>query len=225
MYSRQYEYVLSDAQLFQANIRALLKNVHTSSIDINASKTAWVAMSNFTVFVCETLTPDSPELLVLQDDPAFLPYNALPGMDIDLDAFGITSAESSRRSSLLRSGSERSSTSSEPPSNNSVIGLIIPSPDHSESGHIAEYRLPSEGAGSLARKRPLDRQMIEEELDDPGFSIDHEGNVIEHRIAAVDVPEHQLLGVQSESRASAQVSAEPMASLLTRPNQASSKMS
>ena len=38
VYSRQYEYVLSDAETTQANIRALLKAVKTSELDPNAGK-------------------------------------------------------------------------------------------------------------------------------------------------------------------------------------------
>ena len=38
VYSRQYGYVLSDAQLVQANLRTLLKAVRTSELDPNAGK-------------------------------------------------------------------------------------------------------------------------------------------------------------------------------------------
>ncbi len=38
VYSRQFEYVLSDAETIQANIRTLLKAVKTSELDPNAGK-------------------------------------------------------------------------------------------------------------------------------------------------------------------------------------------
>lgn len=42
MYSQQCGYVLSDAQLAQSNMRALLKAVRTTELDPNAGKARYV---------------------------------------------------------------------------------------------------------------------------------------------------------------------------------------
>ncbi|CAD6589209.1 MAG: hypothetical protein ASARMPREDX12_003693 [Alectoria sarmentosa] len=81
VFSQQCGYVLSDAQIAQSNMRALLKAVRTSDLDPNAGKVR-------------------PDQLVIQDDPAFLPDLALPILDIDLSAFDI-STDSSRLLGLV----------------------------------------------------------------------------------------------------------------------------
>ncbi len=125
----------------------------------------------------------SPDQLVLQDDPAFLPEFALPGLDIDLSALDISTDDSSRRSSILSPHSQRSSLSSHQEADESMLGLIIPTSDTGGAGDLGGFILPGENVSSVQRSERLGRLLDEEEEEgfnlDPGFTIDADGNLIE----------------------------------------------
>ncbi|KAL6721901.1 R8 protein [Lecanora helva] len=163
VYSQQCGYILSDAQIAQANMRALLKAVKTSELDPNAGKTR-------------------PDQLVLPDNPAFLPDFALPGLDVDLSALDISTDDSSRRSSLLLPHSQRSSISSQQELEDSMLGLIIPSSVSAGVGDLGGFVLHSEHVSSAQRSAQFGQPLVEEDEDfnfDPGFALDAEGNIIE----------------------------------------------
>ncbi|KAL9639966.1 MAG: hypothetical protein Q9164_000595 [Protoblastenia rupestris] len=186
VYSQQYGYILSDAQVAQSNIRALVKAIRTSELDPNAGKAR-------------------PDQLMIQDDPAFLPDLAWPGLDTDLSAFDISTDSSSRWSRVLSPHSQRSSLSSQHDADGSMLGLIIPTSDTGGAGELGGFQLPSEHASSALRNERFERLLEDdgEALDiDPGFSIDAQGNFIEEPIAGSDVgPGPLRLG--SDSAASA----------------------
>ncbi|KAL9100473.1 MAG: hypothetical protein Q9163_004163 [Psora crenata] len=167
VYSQQYGYIVSDAQLAQSNMRALLKAVRTSELDPNAGKAR-------------------PDQLVLEDDPAFLPDLALPGLDIDLSTLDISTENTSRWSSVLSPHSRRSSRSSEQDADGSILGINIPTSDTGGFGGLGGFPIASEHASSAQRNERLGR-LLEDEGEafdvDPGFSIDAEGNVIEEPVA------------------------------------------
>ncbi|KAG8528697.1 uncharacterized protein KY384_006384 [Bacidia gigantensis] len=157
IYSQQGTYVLSDAQLAQANMRALLKAVRTSELDPKAGKAR-------------------PEQLILEDDPAFFADLVLPDIDLDLSVLDFSTDRSPHPSSILSAHSHRSSQTS---GEGSVQGLILPS---SGSGGAGGFQLPSEHGSSVQRNERLAR-LLDDDGDafniDPGFSIDAEGNVVE----------------------------------------------
>lgn len=128
----------------------------------------------------------SPDQLMIQDDLAFLPDSALPGLDIDLSALDISTDESSRRSSILSPHSQRSSLSSHPDADESMLGLIIPSSASGGAGGLGGFILPGDNMSSTQRSARLGRFLEDEDEDedegfnlDPGFSIDADGNLIE----------------------------------------------
>lgn len=126
----------------------------------------------------------SPDQLVLVDDPAFLPDFALPGLDIDLSALEISTDDSSRRSSILSPHSQRSSLSSHPDTDQSLLGLIIPTSDSGGAGDIGGFILPGGSVSSAQRSAQLGRLLDDEDEGfdiDPGFRIDADGNLIEER--------------------------------------------
>ena len=127
---------------------------------------------------------------MIQDDPAFLPDLAWPGLDADLSAFDISTDSSSRWSSVLSPHSQRSSLSSQHDADGSMLGLIIPTSDTGGAGELGGFQLPSEHASSALRNERFERLLEDdgEALDiDPGFSIDAQGNFIEDPIAGSDV--------------------------------------
>ena len=144
---------------------------------------------------------------MIEDDPAFLPDLALPGLDIDLSALDISTDDSSRRSSLLSPHSQRSSLSSQQGADESMLGLVIPTSDSGGAMDIGGFQVPSERATSAQRDERIGRLLEDdgEALDiDPGFSIDAEGNVIEEPIGGSAArPRTMRLG--SDSAASARV--------------------
>ena len=124
---------------------------------------------------------------MLQDDPAFLPDFALPGLDFDLSALDLSGDDSSRRSSILSPHSMRSSQSSHLEADESMLGLIIPSSSAGGAGDIGGFILPDENLSSIQRSERLGRLLVDEDEGfniDPGFSIDADGNLIEERTPA-----------------------------------------
>ena len=127
----------------------------------------------------------SPDQLMIQDDPAFLPDFALPSLDIDFSALDISTDESSRRSSILSPHSQRSSLSSHPDADESMLGLIIPSSASGGAGDLGGFILPGDNISSAQRHSRLGRFLEDEDEGfnlDPGFSVDADGNLIEERM-------------------------------------------
>ena len=124
----------------------------------------------------------SPDQLILQDDPAFLPDYLLPGLDIDLSALDLSTDESSRRSSILSPHSQQSSRSSKD-GDESLLGLLIPTSDTRGTGDIGGFALPGDDGGSAHRGSRIGALLEEEEGDffpDVDFVFDDEGNVVEY---------------------------------------------
>lgn len=122
--------------------------------------------------------------LVLEDDPAFLPDFALPGLDIDLAALDISTDDSSRRSSILSPHSLLSSQSSHAGADESMLGLIIPTSDTGGAGDLGGFVLPEASFSSAQRRANFGRLLDDEDEGfnvDPGFTFDAEGNLIEDR--------------------------------------------
>lgn len=194
VYSQQCGYVLSDAQIAQSNMRALLKAVRTSELDPNAGKAR-------------------PDQLVIQDDPAFLPDFALPGLDIDLSALDISTDDSSRRSSILSPHSQRSSLSSHAEADESMLGLIIPSSYSGGAGDPAGFILPGENVSSAQRSARIGRLFDDEDEGfniDPGFTIDADGNLVEEQTPQPGAAPAGGMRLGSDSAASARVRQELM---------------
>lgn len=104
----------------------------------------------------------------------------LPGFDIDLSALDLSTDESSRRSSILSGPSQHSSLSSNKDGDDSILGLVIPSPDAGGGGDIGGYILPDDDHGSIRRSTDVGGFVDEEEGFnlDPGFTVDEDGNLI-----------------------------------------------
>ncbi|KAL8869607.1 MAG: hypothetical protein Q9174_004150 [Haloplaca sp. 1 TL-2023] len=168
VYLQQCGYILSDAQNVQTNMRVFSKMMRTASLDPNAGKAR-------------------PDQLVLEDDPAFDLDLGLPGLDIDLAALDIATDASSYRSSLLSPSSHRTSLSSQPASEESMLGLQIPS-SAGDAGDLGGFIVPSSAGGSVRRgtmfsdlRREADEQIRGDEDDyllNPGFMFDDEGNMV-----------------------------------------------
>ena len=205
VFSQQCGYVLSDAQMAQNNMRTLLKVVRTAELDPNAGRARYVTddtQSGSTIdIIC------SPDQLMLEDDPAFLPD--FPGLDIDLSALDISTDGSSRRSSLLSPHSLRSSLSSNQDSDESLLGLIIPTSDTGGAGDFGGFDLPGDDRAS-ARPSSRLRGLLEDEEEgfnlDPGFTIDVDGTVV---LTGQDQPQATSAAAEmrigSESAVSARV--------------------
>ena len=162
----------------------------------------------------------SPDQLVLQDDPGFVPDLALPGLDIDLSALDILTTDSSRRSSIMSTYSQRSSVSSHAEADESMLGLIIPTSDTGGAGDIGGFLLPPENVSSAQRSGRFGRLLDDEDEAfniDPGFSIDADGNLIEERPSgAGDLAPTGALRIGSDSAASSHVRRELLAGLEER---------
>ena len=115
-----------DTQTAQANMKALLRFVKDSQLDLDAGKARQVKQSD--PLVEKRLTNLSrPEQLILQDDPAFLPDAFLPTLDFDLALLGSSTQASSKHSSDFSVKTAVSSQSSHRDGEEPLIDLIIPS--------------------------------------------------------------------------------------------------
>lgn len=136
----------------------------------------------------------------------------LPGLDIDLAALDITTDASSRWSSILSPHSQRTSLSSQQISEESALGLIIPSSDGGGAGEFGGFLVPSSDQASIRRSAGLGGLFGEAEDDfnlDPGFMFDNDGNMIDTGEDAAPVQAEPVLPlsgrIRSDSGASAQV--------------------
>ncbi|CZR51478.1 related to meiotic cohesin rec8 [Phialocephala subalpina] len=118
VYNQQWEYLLSDVQAAQNNIRALLKAARSDGLDPNAGKAR-------------------RDQLIMMDDPAFSADMALPDLGFDLDRALTPSADTQRSSQSMLSIRGRSGSVSSLHAV-SVLGLDIAS---SSNGGNA-YQLP-----------------------------------------------------------------------------------
>lgn len=123
----------------------------------------------------------SPDQLVLQDDPAFIPDFLLPSLDIDLSALDISIDTSLRRSSVLSPRSQLLSISNGENEDSSKLGLIIPTSDSGGVGDLGGFVLPEDDRYSL--HRVLDTGGLLRDDDegfnlDPGFTVDADGNLL-----------------------------------------------
>jgi len=153
---------------------------------------------------------------MIEDDPAFLPDLALPGLDIDLSALEISTDETSRRSSILSPHSQRSSRSSHHELDDSMLGLVIPTSDVGGAGDIGGFVLPSDNASAAHRSARFSGLLGDEDEGfnlDPGFQFDAEGNLIEDvsPVQIGDQPDNLRLG--SDSAASGRLRRELLESL------------
>ena len=196
-------------------MRALVKAIKTSELDPNAGKARYahsIAQGRVLTTFC------SPDQLVLQDDPAFLPDLVFPGLDIDLSSLDISTNDSSRRSSILSPHSQRSSLSSHPEANESMLGLVIPTSDTGGAGDIGGFMLPAENVSSAQRSAQLRRLYDDEDEGfdlDPGFSFDADGNLIEERTPGSAVIPAQSVQLGSDFAVSAHERQEVVQSLQT----------
>lgn len=118
---------------------------------------------------------------MVQDDPAFLPDLAMPALDIDLSSLELSTDESSRRSSILLPHSQRTSISSAQGSQESSLGLIIPSSSLGGAGDLGGFVLPGDDRSSAQRSARMRSILGEDEggFDlDPGFNFDEDGNIV-----------------------------------------------
>lgn len=117
----------------------------------------------------------------MQDDPAFVPDMAFLGLDLDLSALDLSTDESSRRSSILSPHSQRTSISSAQGSEESQLGLIIPSSSLGGGGDLGGFVLPGDDRSSAQRRTRM-RSILDEDEGgfdlDPGFNFDADGNIV-----------------------------------------------
>ena len=150
---------------------------------------------------------------MIQDDPAFLPDLALPGLDIDLSALDISTDDSSRRSSILSPHSQRSSLSSHAEADASMFGLVIPSSHSGGAGDLGGFVLPGENVSSAQRNARIGRLLDDDDegfTNDPGFTIDADGNLVEERTLGPGAISAAGMRLGSDSAASGRVRQELM---------------
>ncbi len=146
-----------------------------------------------------------PEQLILQDDPAFLP-DLFPVMDLDFSALNLSSAGSSKRSSLMSAQSALSSVSSHAGAA-TPLGLHIPGTSgSSDIDRGAAFNVPD--SDQTRRRDPFSR--IDDEnnlLEDVDFIIDDEGKMVDVVPGPVIEPTDQAAAprVRSDSLASVRV--------------------
>lgn len=145
---------------------------------------------------------------MIQDDPAFLPDLALPGLDIDLSALDISTDDSSRRSSILSPHSQQSSLSSHAGADESVLGLVIPSSYSGGAGDLGGFIFPGENISSAQRSARIGRLLDDEDEGFniyPGFTIDADGNLVEERTPGPGAAPAGGMRLGSDSATSARV--------------------
>ena len=147
----------------------------------------------------------------MQDDPAFVPDLTMLGLDIDLSSLDLSTSESSRRSSILSPHSQRTSISSAQGSQESLLGLIIPTSDTGGAGDLGGFMVPGDERSSAQRSTRMRSILGEDEggFDlDPGFNFDEDGNII---VTGEGAPEQEsaarpaAVRLGSDSAASARV--------------------
>jgi meiotic recombination protein REC8 len=119
----------------------------------------------------------SPEQLILQDDPSFLPEFALPPPELlaDLDAnFNLNTIHSGESQSLTPFGSQQYSS---PSHVGSAAGLILPTSSPVVPGG---FRLESDSrAGSVSQPSGMLGVGDTIEIEDPDFMFGDDGEIIQ----------------------------------------------
>lgn len=132
---------------------------------------------------------------------------------MDLSALGISTDDSSRRSSILSLLSQRSSLSSHAEADESMLGLVIPSSYSGDAGDQGGFILPGENVSSAQRSARIGRLLDDEDEGfniDPGFTIDADGNLVEDRTPRPGAAPAGGMRLGSDSAASARVRQELM---------------
>jgi meiotic recombination protein REC8, fungi type len=157
-------YILVDAQAAQTSIKNLSKALKTSALDLQAGKIKWVYHeSSHAKHWWHNYRPDQ---LILPDDPAFIPENLFPLLDLDNTLYESSQASPDKHSPAS-SVSEPSSKSSDVPE----LALRIEIPESVSGAESAPFYIP----GSFDHHGlAVDDDAIM--LDDPGFSFDTDGH-------------------------------------------------
>lgn len=132
---------------------------------------------------------------------------------MDLSSLGISTDDSSRRSSILSLRSQRSSLSSHAEADESMLGLVIPSSYSGDAGDQGGFILPGENVSSAQRSARIGRLLDDEDEGfniDPGFTIDADGNLVEDRTPRPGAAPAGGMRLGSDSAASARVRQELM---------------
>ncbi|KAF1851937.1 uncharacterized protein K460DRAFT_392110 [Cucurbitaria berberidis CBS 394.84] len=157
VYMQQCGYVLSDAQTAHNTMRMMLRTVKDTALDWNAGQAR-------------------PGLLVLPDDPSFLPEFALPLPELlaDLDlGFSLDITHDDESQSLTPFGSQQPQCSY--PSE--IGGLILPT---SSPGMPGEFRLEGDnGPGSIDRPSGMFDAGNMLEMLEPDFMFGDDGDLID----------------------------------------------
>ena len=122
----------------------------------------------------------SPDQLILQDDPAFLPDFILPGLDMDFSVFDNSISGSSQGSghiSAISLGSSRSSVQQD----ESILGLVIPTSDSGNAANSGGFALPGSIHDSARHSDKLMKRLEEDDgfLPDIDLNFDAEGNMLD----------------------------------------------
>ncbi|KAF2689605.1 hypothetical protein K458DRAFT_475049 [Lentithecium fluviatile CBS 122367] len=153
VYLQQCDYVLSDAQNAYSSMHMMLRAMKSAALDPEAGKA-------------------KPEQLVLPDDPSFLPEFALPPPELLAELNLGPALEPLRNGdsqSLTPFGSQQPTTPGGP-----IGGLILPSSSSVGAGEFVIHG--DNGLGALGGPSAL---LGGEDLDDPGFAFDDNGNIID----------------------------------------------
>ena len=185
MYFQQCTYVLVDAQAAQSNMRALLRVIKTSELDPDAGKARYNFRFNLILLRLRRFL--RPDQLVLLDDPAFVPDNIYPMMDLDFSM--LESSQGSEHTSALLSGPSRLSSRSSVGSVGPFPGIEIPASGSTGAG-FGGFELPGSMPGPTEQER---RITVETEeggfLPDVDFDFDEEGNMIDLGAGGIAAPE------------------------------------
>lgn len=125
-----------------------------------------------------SLTPGSPEQLILPDDPSFLPEFVLPPADLLAELnlgfnFNMDAKHPGDSQSLTPFGSQRSSSSPA----EAIGGLVFPS---SSPGAPAEFRFEADDApGTIGGPSGLSGAGGNFDLDEPDFTFGDDGGIIQ----------------------------------------------
>ena len=125
------------------------------------------------------LSDRRPDQLVLPDDPAFVPDNVFPILDLDLSNLEITQPSSSKLGSSLVSGGSKQAAISSEGGRRGAAGFEGRSTSE-DVGGMGGFDVPQSLASSAFRPRepmlPGDEPGF---LSEVGFAFDQDGNIIE----------------------------------------------
>ena len=127
---------------------------------------------------------DSPDHLILLDDPAFLPDMALPALDLDISHLSLERAGfHESQGSLLDPYSQSSRRGSNSSRSGSVLGIVIPTSDTGGVSYQLPYNEPFPLGGSsfhklssIGRPPPDEEEALIDEFD---FEFDADGEIRE----------------------------------------------